>query len=96
MTTQSQEVSTSLPPSKYNILKKLANIKEDASLLDMVIIPEQQQQHMKNYMERKTYTIDSLFEKHDEYDLHVNKLGVNNFRNSIKKSSLLCFYKNNG
>jgi hypothetical protein len=37
--TQSQEVSTSSPSSsKHNILKQLAIIKEDASLLDMVTV----------------------------------------------------------
>jgi hypothetical protein len=41
-TTQSQEVSTSLPPYKYNILKQLANIRGYASLLDMVTLPKQQ------------------------------------------------------
>jgi len=40
-TTQSQEVSTSLPPSKYNIIKQLDNIKVDAYPLDMVIVPKQ-------------------------------------------------------
>jgi hypothetical protein len=49
----------------------------------MVTIPEQQQ-HLKNYMEGKTSTIASLSEKHDGDDSHVNKLGVNNFRNSVK------------
>jgi hypothetical protein len=42
----SQGVSTPFPPSKYNILNQLANIKADASLLDMVTVPEQQQ-HLK-------------------------------------------------
>jgi hypothetical protein len=64
MTTRSQEVSTSLPPSKYNIIKKLANIKAYASLLDMVIVPEQKQ-HPKNYMEGKNSTIASLYEIYD-------------------------------
>jgi hypothetical protein len=35
-------------------------------------------------MEGKTYTITSLSEKHDEDDSHENKLGVNNFINSVK------------
>jgi hypothetical protein len=83
MTSRSQEVSTSLPPSKYNIIKKLANIKAYASLLDMVIVPEQKQ-HPKNYMEGKNSTIASLYENYDGDYSHVNKLGVNNFRNSVK------------
>jgi len=38
---QIQEVSTSYPsPSKYNILKQLAKIKANASLLDRVIVLE--------------------------------------------------------
>jgi hypothetical protein len=83
MTSRSQEVSTSLPPSKYNIIKKLANIKAYASLLDMVIVPEQKQ-HPKNYMEGKNSTIASLYENFDGDYSHVNKLGVNNFRNYVK------------
>jgi hypothetical protein len=51
----SQGTSIFFPPSKYNILNQLANIKADASLLDMVTIPEQQQ-HLKNFMEGKTST----------------------------------------
>jgi hypothetical protein len=44
-----------LPPSsKYNILNQLANIKEDACLLDMVVIPKQQM-HLKQFMEGKDY-----------------------------------------
>ena len=35
-------------------------------------------------MEGKTSSIASLSEKHDGDELHVNKLGVNNFRNSVK------------
>jgi len=38
-TTQSPKTSVSFPPSKYNIINRLPNIKEDASLLDMVIVP---------------------------------------------------------
>jgi hypothetical protein len=85
-TTKSQEVSISLPPSKYNILKQLANIKVDASLLDMGIIPEQQK-HLKNYMEGKNSIIDNLSKKRFGDELPINKLGVNNFRNSVKNHS---------
>jgi hypothetical protein len=37
----SQGTTSPLPSSKYNILNQLANIKVDATLLDMVVIPEQ-------------------------------------------------------
>jgi hypothetical protein len=37
----SQGTTSPLPSSKYNILNQLANIKADAILLDMVVIPEQ-------------------------------------------------------
>jgi hypothetical protein len=37
----SQGTTSPLPSSKYNILNQLANIKADATLLDMVFIPEQ-------------------------------------------------------
>jgi hypothetical protein len=37
-TSSNQGVSSPLPSSKYNILNQLANIKEDATLLDMVVI----------------------------------------------------------
>jgi hypothetical protein len=36
-----KELLPPLPSSKYNILNQLANIKADATLLDMVFIPEQ-------------------------------------------------------
>jgi hypothetical protein len=37
----SQGTTSSLPSSKYNILNQLANIKADATLLDMVVVHEQ-------------------------------------------------------
>jgi hypothetical protein len=43
---ESQRITPPPPSSKYNILNQLANIKEDATLLDMVVILEQQM-HMK-------------------------------------------------
>jgi hypothetical protein len=82
-TTQSQETSVSFPSSKYNILNQLASIKVDASLLDMVIVPEQQQ-HLKNYMEGKTSHVASISEELGEDEPHVNRIGVNNFRNPVK------------
>jgi hypothetical protein len=48
----SQGTTSPLPSSKYNILNQLANIKADATLLDMVVIPEQQM-HLKQFMEGK-------------------------------------------
>jgi hypothetical protein len=49
---ESQGTTSPLPSSKYNILNQLANIKEDATLLDMVVVPEQQM-HLKQFMEGK-------------------------------------------
>jgi hypothetical protein len=53
----SHQVTT--PSSKYNILNQLENIKVDATLLDMVTVPEQQQ-HLRNFMEGKTSNIANL------------------------------------
>jgi hypothetical protein len=82
-TSENQEVYSPLPSSKYNILNQLANIKVDATLLDMVFIPKQQN-HLKNFMEGKFSTISNLFEDSKEEDSTVNKIGVNNFRNPVK------------
>jgi hypothetical protein len=38
---ESEGTISPLSSSKYNILNQLANIKEDATLLDMVVVPEQ-------------------------------------------------------
>jgi hypothetical protein len=62
----------------------LANIKVDATLLDQVFIPEQQK-NLKNFMEGKISTITNLFEETKEEDSTINKIGVNNFRNHVKK-----------
>jgi hypothetical protein len=43
----------------------LATIEEDASLLDMVTIPEQQR-HLKDFMEGKDYIVSNLTEEHNE------------------------------
>jgi hypothetical protein len=80
---ENQGVSSPLPSSKYNILNQLANIKVDATLLNMVVVPEKQK-HLKNFMEGKVSTIANLFEESKEEDSTVNKIGVNNFRNPIK------------
>jgi hypothetical protein len=55
----------------------------DATLLDMVVVPEQQK-HLKNFMEGKASTIDNLSEEVKEEDSSVNKVGVNNFRHPVK------------
>jgi hypothetical protein len=57
-----QGVYFPLPLSKYNILNQLANIKVDATLLDVVFIPEQHK-HLKDFMEGKVSTIANLFEE---------------------------------
>jgi hypothetical protein len=52
----SQGTTSPLPSSKYNILNQLANIKEDSTLLDMVVVPEQQR-HLKQFMEGKDFVV---------------------------------------
>jgi ribonuclease HI len=61
----------------------LANIKADATLLDMVVIPEQQM-HLKQFMEGKSSVVANLSEEVDEEDSSVNKVGVHNFRYPVK------------
>jgi hypothetical protein len=63
----------------------LANIKADATLLDMVVIPEQHK-HLKNIMEGKASIVANLSEEVYEEDLFVNKVGVHNFRYPVKKT----------
>jgi hypothetical protein len=86
----SQGTTYPLPSSKYNILNQLANIKVDATLLDMVVIPEQQM-HLKQFMEGKDFVVDSLSEEVNEEDSSVNKVGVHNFRYPVKKIPLFIF-----
>jgi hypothetical protein len=81
----SQGTTSPLPSSKYNILNQLANIKADATLLDMVVIPEQQK-HLKQFMEGKDFIVANLSEEVDEEDSSVNKVGVHNFRYPVKKT----------
>jgi hypothetical protein len=57
----------------------LANIKEDATLLDMVVIPEQQM-HLNQFMEGKYFVVANIFEE----DSSVNKVVVHNFRYPVK------------
>ena len=73
-------------------MKQLANIKADATLLDMVAFPEQQW-HIKIYMDGKPSSVTSLFENLDEDDSHVNRLGVNNFKNYVRNPPFYIFVK---
>jgi hypothetical protein len=79
----SQGTTFSLPSSKYNILNQLANIKVDATLLDMVAVPEQHK-HLKNFKESKASIVANLSEEAYEEDSFVNKLGVHKFRHPVK------------
>jgi hypothetical protein len=90
-----QRITPPLPSSKYNILNQLAKIKEDVTLLDMVVIPEQQM-HLKQFMEGKDFVVANLSEEVDEEDSFVNKVGVHNFRYPIKKKTFLHFCKDHG
>jgi hypothetical protein len=56
-------------------LKQLDNIKEYASLSDMVIVLEQQR-HLKDFMESKTSTVASLTKEQNDEETYINKLGV--------------------
>jgi len=80
---ESQGVPSLIPSSKYNILNQMANINVDATLLDMVVVLEQQK-HLKNFMEGKASTIANISEEAKEEDSIVNKIGVNNFRHLVK------------
>jgi hypothetical protein len=68
----------------------LANIKADATLLDMVVVPEKQK-HLKNFMEGKSPIVANLSKEVDEEDSTVNKVGVHNFRHPLKKKPLFLF-----
>jgi hypothetical protein len=85
---ESQRIIPPLPYSKYNILNQLANIKVDATLLDMVSIPEQQM-HLKQFMEGKASVVANLSKEIDKDDSSVNKLGVHNFRHPVKNPPFL-------
>jgi hypothetical protein len=64
-------------------LNQLANIKANATLLDMVVVPEQQR-HLKQFMELKYFVVSNLSEEVIEEDSSVNKVGVHNFRHPVK------------
>jgi hypothetical protein len=83
-THENQGTPSPLASSKYNILNQLANIKADATLMDMVVVSEQQK-HLKKFMEGKASTIANIFEEVKEEDSSVNKVHVNIFRHPIKK-----------
>jgi hypothetical protein len=70
----------------------LANIKADATLLDMVDVLEQQK-HLKKFMEGKTSTIANLSKEVKDKDSSVNKVGVHNFRHPVKKTPIFHFCK---
>jgi hypothetical protein len=89
---ESQGITPPVPSSKYNILNQLANIKIDATLLDMVVIPEQQM-HLKQFMEGKASIVANLSEEVDEEDSSVNKVGVHNFRYPVKKPLFYIYVK---
>jgi hypothetical protein len=79
----SQGTTSPLPSSKYNILNQLANIKADVTLLNMVVVPEQQR-HLKQIMEGKDSIVGNLSEEVNEEDSSLNKVGVHNFRYPVK------------
>jgi hypothetical protein len=89
---KSQGVPSLLPSSKYNIFNQLANIKADDTLLDMVVVPKQQN-HLKNFIKGKASTIANLSDEAKEEDSTVNKIGVNNFRHPVKNPPFFIYVK---
>jgi hypothetical protein len=87
-----QRITPPLPSSKYNILNQLSNIKVDATLLDMVVIPEQQM-HLEQFMEGKDSIVANLSEEVDEEDSFVNKVGVHKFKYPVKNPPFYIFVK---
>jgi hypothetical protein len=80
------------PSSKYNILNQLANIKVDATLLDMVVVPKQQM-HLKQFMEGKDSVVGNIYEEVNEEDSSVNKVGVHKFIYPIKNPPFYIYVK---
>jgi hypothetical protein len=70
----------------------LDNIKVDATLLDMVVVPKQQK-NIKHFMGGKSSTINNLSEEAKEEDSIVNKVGVNNFRHPVKNPPFFIYVK---
>jgi hypothetical protein len=89
---KSQGITSPLPSFKYNILNQLANIKADATLLDMVVVPKKQR-HLKQFMEGKFYVVSNLSEEVNKEDSSVNKVGVHNFRYLVKNPPFYIFVK---
>ena len=83
-----QGITPPLPSSKYNILNQLANIKADATPLDMVDVPKQQM-HLKQFMEGKSFVVANIFKEVDEEDSSINKVGVHNFIYAVKKKPFI-------
>ena len=92
---ESKKITPPPPSSKWNILNQLTNIKVDATLLDMVVVPEQKM-HLKQFMEGKASIVANLSKEVDKEDSSVNKVGVHKFRYPIKKSPFLHFSKDYG
>jgi hypothetical protein len=89
---ESQGIIPPLPSSKYNILNQLANIKVYVTLLDMVVVLEQQM-HLKQFMEEKDSIVANLSEEVNEDDSFVNKVGVHSFRYPVKNPPFYIFVK---
>jgi hypothetical protein len=89
---ESQGIIPHPPSSKYNILNQLANIKADATLLDMVVIPEHQM-HLKQFMEGKASVVANIYEEVNKVDSSINEVGVHNFRYPVKNPPFYIFVK---
>jgi hypothetical protein len=70
----------------------LVSIKEDATLLDMVFILEQER-HMKQFLEGKYFVVKNLSEEVNEEDSFVKKVGVHNFRYLVKYPPFYIYVK---
>jgi hypothetical protein len=73
----------------------LANIKAGATLLDMVVVPEQQR-YLKQFMEGKAFVVANLSKEVNKEHSSVNKVGAHNFRYPINKSPFLYLCKDHG
>jgi hypothetical protein len=58
----------------------------------MVVIQEQQK-HLKNFMEGKASIVANLSEEVDEENSTINKVGLHSFRHPVKKNPIFYFYK---
>jgi hypothetical protein len=73
----------------------LANIKANATLLDMVFVPEEQR-NLKEFMEGKSFIVANLSKEVNEEDSSINKVGVHNLKYPIKNPPFLYFCKDYG